>query len=171
MPDSETLENEYPEPSGRNYLLSADGSGTGTVANPSPGAIGVVLKDPDGNSVGEISKAIGPATNTVAEYRALIEGLELAHLHGIKRIRVFLDSELVTGPSRRSTVYESRSTWFSAFQAPAYAMGECHARLLRGRYVLHSCFQSPISTWASSRVSNCSQDSSSSRSRDPNDST
>jgi len=95
MPEPETQENEYPEPSGRNYLLNADGSGTGTVANPSPAAIGVVLKDPDGNSVGEISKAIGPATNTVAEYRALIEGLELAHLHGIKRIRVFLDSELV----------------------------------------------------------------------------
>ncbi len=30
----------------------------------------------------------------------------------------------VTGPQLSSTVYESRSTWFSAFQAPAYAMGE-----------------------------------------------
>ena len=44
---------------------------------------------------GEISKAIGPAINTVAEYRALIEGLKLARSRGIQRIRVFLDSELV----------------------------------------------------------------------------
>ena len=38
---------------------------------------------------------IGPAINTVAEYRALIEGLKLARSRGIQRIRVFLDSEIV----------------------------------------------------------------------------
>jgi ribonuclease HI len=59
------------------------------------GAIGVVLRDPDGELVEEISKPIGPAINTVAEYQALIEGLKLARSHGIQRIRVFLDSELV----------------------------------------------------------------------------
>jgi ribonuclease HI len=62
---------------------------------PAQGAIGVVLRDPDGHPVAEISKPIGPAINTVAEYRALIEGLKLARSHGIQRIRVFLDSELV----------------------------------------------------------------------------
>ena len=43
----------------------------------------------------QISKAIGPATHNEAEYQALIEGLELAHDHGIQRIRVYMDSELV----------------------------------------------------------------------------
>jgi ribonuclease HI len=43
----------------------------------------------------QISKAIGPATHNVAEYRALIEGLKLARDHGIPRIRVYMDSELV----------------------------------------------------------------------------
>jgi ribonuclease HI len=92
-PDREPLQ----QASDRSYLLQTDGSGTGTVANPVEGAVGVVLMDPDGNTVpgGEISKRIGPVTNTVAEYRALIAGLELAQRHGIKRIRIFVDSELV----------------------------------------------------------------------------
>ena len=46
-------------------------------------------------TVAQISKAIGPATHNVAEYRALIEGLMLARDHGIQRIRVYMDSELV----------------------------------------------------------------------------
>jgi ribonuclease HI len=77
------------------YLLNADGSGTGTTDKPAQAAIGVVLRDPDGHVIAEISKRIEPAINTVAEYRALIEGLKLARSRGIERIRVFLDSELV----------------------------------------------------------------------------
>ena len=95
MPVPETHEGDHPEPSKRNYLLKADGSGTGTTDNPAQGAIGVVLRDPDGHLIDEISKPIGPAINTVAEYRALIEGLELARSRKIQRIRVFLNSELV----------------------------------------------------------------------------
>jgi ribonuclease HI len=95
MPLPETHEGAQPEPSKRNYLLQTDGSGTGTIDNPAEGAIGVVLKDADGHKIGEISEPIGPAINTVAEYRALIEGLKLARSRGIQRIRVFLDSELV----------------------------------------------------------------------------
>jgi ribonuclease HI len=95
MPVPDTHEGDHPEPSKRNYLLKTDGSGTGTTDNPAQGAIGVVLKDPDGQTIDDISRPIGPAINTVAEYRALIEGLKLARGHGIQRIRVFLDSELV----------------------------------------------------------------------------
>jgi ribonuclease HI len=88
-------ESDHPEPSERNYLLNTDGSGTGTLADPAEGAIGVVLRDPDGHVIAEISERIGPAINTHAEYRALIEGLKIARSRGIPRIRVFLDSELV----------------------------------------------------------------------------
>jgi ribonuclease HI len=91
----ESNEGDQPEPSNGNYLLNVDGSGTGTTDNPAQGAIGVVLTDPDGRPIAEISKRIGPAINTVAEYRALIEGLKLARSRGIRRIRVFVDSELV----------------------------------------------------------------------------
>ena len=92
MPAPETHEGDHPEPSKRNYLLHADGSGTGTTDNPAQGAIGVVLRHHDGHPIAEISRRIGPAINTVAEYRALIEGLKLARSRGIQRIRVFLDS-------------------------------------------------------------------------------
>ena len=91
----EQHEGDHPEPSKRNYLLKADGSGTGATDDPAEAAIGVVLWDPDGRPIDEISEPIGPAINTVAEYRALIEGLKLARSRGIQRIRVFLDSELV----------------------------------------------------------------------------
>ncbi|HWN08225.1 MAG TPA: reverse transcriptase-like protein [Pyrinomonadaceae bacterium] len=96
-PRPEVAEATPPPIGERSYLLQTDGSGNGTVVNPDEGAIGVVLMDPGGNPVsgGEISRRIGPATNNIAEYKALIEGLRLAQLKGIKRIRVFLDSELV----------------------------------------------------------------------------
>lgn len=95
MQEPGTHEDGRPEPSQRNYLLKTDGSGTGPVDNPALGAIGVVLADPDGRPIDEISEPIGPAINTVAEYQALIEGLKLARSHGIERIRVYVDSELV----------------------------------------------------------------------------
>jgi ribonuclease HI len=95
MPLPELRDGGDPEPTKGNYLLNTDGSGTGTVDNPAEGAIGVVLRDPDGRPLAEISERIGPAINTVAEYRALIEGLKLARSRRIQRIRVFLDSEIV----------------------------------------------------------------------------
>jgi ribonuclease HI len=95
MPVPEAPEGGHQQPSKGNYLLNTDGSGTGTVDNPAQGAIGVVLRDPDGRLIAEISERIGPAINTVAGYRALMEGLKLARSRGIQRIRVFLDSETV----------------------------------------------------------------------------
>ena len=56
----------------------------------------MVLKDSDNSVVEAISRAIGWSDDHhVAEFRALIEGLKLARLYGVDKIRVFLDSELV----------------------------------------------------------------------------
>lgn len=73
-------------------ILHADGGARG---NPGPAGIGVVLKDPSGNVIGEIAEGIGHATNNVAEYKALIAGLEMALAKGVRDIDIFLDSELV----------------------------------------------------------------------------
>ena len=81
MPVRETHEGDLPEPSQRNYLRKTDGPGTGTAENRAEGAIGIVPRDPDGHLIAEVSKPIGPAINTVAEYQALIEGLKLAGSH------------------------------------------------------------------------------------------
>ena len=119
MPVPETHEGDHPEPSKRNYLLNADGSGTGTIDTPAQGAIGVVLRDPDCHLIAEISKRIGPAINTVAEYRALIEVLKLARSRGIQRIRVFLDSELVVDQvNGRAKVARSTSDPCTRKRAP-----------------------------------------------------
>ena len=49
--------------------------------------------------VGQVSESIGHATNNVAEYRALIEGLKLAHEHHPDRLTVRADSQLSDSPT------------------------------------------------------------------------
>ena len=73
-------------------ILHTDGGARG---NPGPAGIGVVLKDESGDVIGDIAEGIGTATNNVAEYKALIAGLQLAHEKGITELDVYMDSELV----------------------------------------------------------------------------
>jgi ribonuclease HI len=78
--------------SDRAYVLECDGASFG---NPGHAGVGVRLAGPRGETVEEISEPIGSATNNVAEYRALIRGLELAAARGVRRIAIRMDSELV----------------------------------------------------------------------------
>jgi ribonuclease HI len=73
-------------------VVHVDGGARG---NPGPAAIGVVVSAPDGSVVEEIAETIGVATNNVAEYRALLRGLERASALGADEVRVINDSELV----------------------------------------------------------------------------
>jgi ribonuclease HI len=72
--------------------LFADGGSRG---NPGPAASGAVLVAPDGSVQREFSEFLGVATNNVAEWRALVIGLEGALALGISELDVRLDSELV----------------------------------------------------------------------------
>jgi len=76
----------------RAHLLYADGASRG---NPGPASIGAVLYDPEGETIAEVSEAIGPATNNVAEYRAVVAGLEAALALGVESLRIRLDSQLL----------------------------------------------------------------------------
>ena len=78
--------------SGGAARLYVDGGSRG---NPGKSAIGVVLQDERGQLLEELGRTIGIATNNVAEYRALLAGLELARDHGIEQLEVFSDSELL----------------------------------------------------------------------------
>jgi len=73
-------------------VLHVDGGARG---NPGPAAIGILVSDPAGEVVATFSDTIGESTNNVAEYRALLRGLELAAEHGATDIQVINDSELV----------------------------------------------------------------------------
>ena len=73
-------------------VVHVDGGARG---NPGPAAVAAVATAPDGEPIGERSSYIGEATNNVAEYRAVLLGLELARSLGARQVEVVNDSELV----------------------------------------------------------------------------
>jgi ribonuclease HI len=73
-------------------VLHVDGGARG---NPGPAAIGVVVSAPDGEVLDEVAETIGVATNNVAEYRAVLRGLERAEALGASEVEIVGDSELV----------------------------------------------------------------------------
>jgi ribonuclease HI len=72
--------------------LNTDG---GARDNPGPAGIGVVLRSDDGVTLAELGRGIGSTTNNVAEYEALVAGLELALAHDVTELEVLIDSTLV----------------------------------------------------------------------------
>ena len=74
------------------YTANIDGAARG---NPGPAAYGVVVRRPDGTTHESLGKYIGRTTNNVAEYYALIAALDYAAASGIKRLRVYSDSQLI----------------------------------------------------------------------------
>jgi ribonuclease HI len=77
--------------------LSTDGGARG---NPGPAAYGYVLETDDGTVLAAHGEAIGTATNNVAEYQALVAGLEKAIDLGVDEVEVVSDSELVVKQMR-----------------------------------------------------------------------
>lgn len=73
-------------------VLHVDGGARG---NPGPAAIGVVISGPDGEVIDELAERIGPATNNVAEYRAVLRALERAGQLGATEVEIIGDSELI----------------------------------------------------------------------------
>jgi ribonuclease HI len=71
--------------------IHTDGGARG---NPGAAAIGFVLEIP-GQAAIAVGECIGTATNNVAEYEALLRGLNRAGREGVSEIVCYLDSELV----------------------------------------------------------------------------
>jgi probable phosphoglycerate mutase len=80
--------------------LSTDGGARG---NPGPAAYAYVLEAEDGTVLAAHGETIGVATNNVAEYRALVEGLRKALELHVGELEVVSDSELV--------VHQMRGEW------------------------------------------------------------
>jgi ribonuclease HI len=79
--------------------LSTDGGARG---NPGPAAYGYVLEAEDGTVLAAHGERIGVATNNVAEYSALVAGLQKAAELGIDELEVVSDSELLVNQMRGS---------------------------------------------------------------------
>jgi len=73
-------------------MVHVDGGARG---NPGPAAIAAVVTGEDGELLEERGERIGPATNNVAEYRALLLGIERAAALGAAEVELVGDSELI----------------------------------------------------------------------------
>jgi ribonuclease HI len=73
-------------------IVHVDGGARG---NPGPAAAACVITSPEGVLLGEHAQLLGTATNNVAEYRALLLGLQRARELGASEIDVVGDSELI----------------------------------------------------------------------------
>jgi ribonuclease HI len=84
----------------RGFVVRADGAARG---NPGPAAIGVALVDldrpdaldPAAEPDASISETLGRSTNNVAEWTAVVRGLELARELGGLEVALLLDSKLI----------------------------------------------------------------------------
>jgi ribonuclease HI/probable phosphoglycerate mutase len=85
----------FSEPVAANNLscqLFTDGASRG---NPGQAGAGATLLDSSGQEISGRSLYLGQCTNNVAEYRALILGLETAIEFGCSQLAIFLDSQLI----------------------------------------------------------------------------
>jgi ribonuclease HI len=98
--------------------LSTDGGARG---NPGPAAYGYVLETEDGKILDARGQRIGHATNNVAEYRALIAGLEAALSHGVTELDVVSDSELLVKQMRGD--YKVKNAALKTLSTQAAALG------------------------------------------------
>ena len=78
-------------PVGR-LVVNVDGGARG---NPGPAAIAAVVQDAGGEVLEERSETIGHATNNVAEYKALLLGIDRAVAFGAEEVDLVGDSELI----------------------------------------------------------------------------
>ena len=74
------------------FTAHCDGGSRG---NPGPAGYGAVIEDPQGSVVARLSEYLGRQTNNYAEYQGLLAVLAWAGEHGVSRLRVISDSELM----------------------------------------------------------------------------
>lgn len=101
----------------RHLVLQFDGGSRG---NPGPAAVGLTLRTPDGKNVYELGEFIGTATNNVAEYKALIRGVEAAAALGASELTIRADSELVV--RQILGIYKVRNAALQPLHAQAHSL-------------------------------------------------
>ena len=97
-------------------IVHVDGGARG---NPGPAAAAAVISASDGEVLDEHAQLLGTATNNVAEYRALLLGLERARALGADEVEVVGDSELIAKQLQGS--YKVKNDALRALHARASA--------------------------------------------------
>ena len=73
-------------------IINCDGAARG---NPGPAGAGAIVVDEDGAILAEVAEGLGETTNNVAEYTAVIRGLEEAKRLGAHEVLLRSDSQLL----------------------------------------------------------------------------
>jgi len=73
-------------------VVNCDGAARG---NPGPAGAGAVVAAEDGTVLAEVAEGLGETTNNVAEYTAVIRGLEEAKGLGAREVLLRSDSQLL----------------------------------------------------------------------------
>ena len=107
--------------------IYVDGAAKG---NPGPAGIGVAILDSD-CMVFEGGRYVGEMTNNMAEYRALVFGLEKALEYGARHAVVFSDSELVVHQMNGHYRVRSERLW------PLYEQAQALCRSLESFEIQH----------------------------------
>ena len=105
----------------RRVVVYTDGAARG---NPGPAGAGVFICEPSGRTLLERARYLGEATNNVAEYQALLLGLEEAAKLGAFEVEIRSDSELLV--RQMTGDYRVRSAALQGLHA--------RARVLEGRF-------------------------------------
>ena len=127
-------------------VVNVDGGARG---NPGPAAIGAVVRNADGEVLEERGERIGSATNNVAEYRALLLGIERAAALGATEVELVGDSELIVTPGQGRVQGQGRDA------ARAARRGEAGPAAVRrpGRSATFAASRMPRPTDSSTRLS------------------
>lgn len=73
-------------------IINCDGAARG---NPGPAGAGAIVVDENGAVLAEVAEGLGETTNNVAEYTAVIRGLEEAKRLGAREVLLRSDSQLL----------------------------------------------------------------------------
>ncbi len=92
-PASAIRKNPLPADGSPIMEVFTDGASRG---NPGPAAVGVLFRQKHGPDLAEHCEAIGKATNNVAEYQAVVSALEHVRRWKVRKVHLFMDSELIT---------------------------------------------------------------------------
>jgi ribonuclease HI len=85
----------FPEPREAGVIAHTAHIDGGARGNPGPSGYGVVIQDPSGRKVRELSEYLGHRTNNYAEYQGLLAALRYAQENSVKALKVISDSELM----------------------------------------------------------------------------
>lgn len=82
----------------KKIILFTDG---GSKGNPGPAGIGILIFNKDGKLIKKVSEFIGKTTNNVAEYTALLRGLDLSKEFDVDEIEIKCDSKLMVNQLKK----------------------------------------------------------------------